>query len=111
MSGRRIVHAVAAAAVVLAAAGLVLVRLHRGPSLPAAARYENLPAAFNAAHGKARERAAGRRNDNASVRELARLYQANRLFPEARACYSLLAARSGGLTAQDHYLLSALAED
>ncbi len=111
MSGRRNVQAAAAAAVVLAAAALILIRHYRGPGLPAAAHYANLPAAFGDALGKARERAAARPIDPDRVRDLARLYQANRLFPEARACYGVLAASGGGLTARDHYLLSALAED
>ncbi len=111
MSRRRIVQAITAAAVVLAVAAAILLRHRHGPRLPDAAQYANLPAAFNGALGKARERVAARRDDANAVRDLARLYQANRLFPEARACYSVLAAGPGGLTAQDHYLLAALAED
>jgi tetratricopeptide (TPR) repeat protein len=111
MRGRRIILAATAAAVVLAAAALILARHHRGPVLPPAARYANLPGAFNDALEKARERAEARPGDPAGLRELAHLYEANRLFAEARACYSALAAGPGGLTPQDHYLLAALAED
>jgi tetratricopeptide (TPR) repeat protein len=81
----------------------------RRPRLPALATYGNLPAAFDKALQGARARAVSGGSDDA--RALARLYQANRLFPEARACYRAIAAGPGGLSARDHYYLAAIAED
>jgi tetratricopeptide (TPR) repeat protein len=42
------------------------------------------------------------------VRKLARLYQANGLYQEARECYSFIATRTG-LVARDHYYLAHIA--
>ncbi len=46
-----------------------------------------------------------------SVRELALLYQANRLYGEARACYRVVSMSPGGLSARDHYYLAAIAQE
>ncbi len=45
------------------------------------------------------------------LRRLASLYQANRLYADARACYATIAASPGGLTARDHYLLADIARN
>jgi tetratricopeptide (TPR) repeat protein len=99
---------------VCVAAGVVataatLRRARNGPRLPEYARVPGLPGAFDAALRAARERAA--RGPADDVRLLAQLYQANRLYAEARACYGVLAAQGGGLTARDHYFLAAMALD
>lgn len=82
------------------------------PALPALVKYENLPGAFNQAlqeaHAKAGQPAA---YDPAALRQLARLYHANRLFREARTIYAILAAGPSGLEARDHYLLADIAQN
>lgn len=99
---------VCVAAAVLA--GAVALRWNRsGPALPGYTRVPALPAAFDRALQAARERATHGTNDD--VRRLAQLYQANRLYAEARACYAVMAAQGGGLTARDHYFLAAMALD
>jgi predicted Zn-dependent protease len=50
--------------------------------------------------GRGREPADRSPND---VRQLAHLYQANRLNAEAKACYLVIARSPGGLSASDHY--------
>ena len=79
---------------------------NRGPSLPRLLHYAGLPAKF----GDALQRAHAnlRDNDPDAVRALARLYQANRLYPESQACYRAIAAHGKGLSAQDHYYLAAI---
>jgi tetratricopeptide (TPR) repeat protein len=103
------------AAVCAAAIGLAsifaIARLSHRPRLPAPAVYGNLPAPFNKALQGARERADSRGRAADSVRDLAHLYQANRLFAEARECYGVIAASRDGLTARDHYCLAAIAQD
>ncbi len=80
-----------------------------GPRLPAPAHYARLPEPFDAALQRARS---GLREGNSDgVRGLARLYQANRLYNEARACYRVIASNPGGLSARDHYYLAAIALD
>jgi len=112
MSRRRTIQwAWGGAAVVAVAAALVLILHSRRPQLPAPAHYGNLPEQFNQALQGARARAGSFGHDASAVRELARLYQANRLYPEARACYRVIAAAPGGLTARDHYYLAAIAQD
>lgn len=80
------------------------------PPLPALVAYANLPPQFNqalaAAHAAVSQ---SEKVDFEAVRRLARLYHANRLFPEARACYSVLAAAPAGLTARDRYYLADIA--
>ena len=108
MSTRRIALVSSACAAVLALAVLVPARRAAGPRLPAEAPYPALPAAFGQALRQARARAAAGRADD--VRALARLYEANRLFAEAKACYRVVAAGSGGLSGRDHYYLAAIAQ-
>jgi tetratricopeptide (TPR) repeat protein len=112
MSRRRIVQgSVACAAALALAALLIAIRQASRPRLPEAALYGNLPGAFNAALQTARERAGARGHDADDVRKLARLYQANRLYAEARACYRVVAAGPGGLNARDHYYLGAIDQE
>ena len=100
--------AVGAACIAVVAAGLTMRRRGR-PSLPAEARYENLPAQFNSALKAARARAEGSGLAADDVRALAHLYQANRLNDPAVACYAILQAQPGGLSARDHYYLADIA--
>jgi tetratricopeptide (TPR) repeat protein len=112
MSRRRTVQwAVVCAAALALASIAVLVRQGRQPRLPPVAHYPGLPEAFARALQGARERAVSSGLGANDVRELAHLYQANRLFPEARACFKQIAAGPGGLSASDHYCLAAIAED
>jgi tetratricopeptide (TPR) repeat protein len=85
---------------------LLLPRLVAERRLPAERAYGSLPRAFAAALRTAREACLSDGLAPASVRALARLYQANRLDAEARACYAVVATGSGGLGAHDHYFLS-----
>jgi tetratricopeptide (TPR) repeat protein len=77
--------------------------------LPRRVRYENLPEAFNQALLKAKNEVSATPGEVEPIRKLARLYHANRLFSEARACYELIAKTPAGLTAQDHYYLADIA--
>lgn len=79
------------------------------PTIPLPAAHGSLPPSFDAALKAATERA--RSGEPDAARALARLYQANRLYPEARACYRVVAAGPGGLAARDHYYLAAMALD
>jgi predicted Zn-dependent protease len=112
MSRRRLIRWACACgfglALVLAAA---VVRQSRLPKLPPFTPHGNLPAQFDEALKAALAKASSRGRSADDVRDLARLYQANRLFPEARACYTVIAVRCGGLSARDHYYLAAIAED
>ncbi len=79
--------------------------------LPIVAHSEKLPAIF---YRKADELYADVRthgNDPARVRKLACLYQANRLYREARQCFDWIGASAGGLTAQDHYYLADITQN
>ena len=87
-------------------AGFFLLLRTRGPDLPPLKHYSALPAQFADALQKARASLHG--YDPDGFRALARLYQANRLYPECRACYRVIAARGEGLSAQDHYYLAAI---
>ncbi|HEY1764502.1 MAG TPA: tetratricopeptide repeat protein [Opitutaceae bacterium] len=112
MSGRRLVITViAGAAAIGLAAALIVMRRPGRPRLPASARYESLPSSFSAALEQARRKAEEPSGNGDATRDLARLYQANRLYPEAKACFAVVAAGPGGLTPKDHYLLAAIAED
>lgn len=110
MTPRRtlILTGVCAVAAALATTGALRWARSR-PRLPDYARAPGLPAGFDAALRAARERAAHGTADD--VRLLAQLYQANRLYAEARACYGVVAGPGGGLTARDHYFLAAMALD
>jgi len=112
MRRRRIVlGSIACAAALALAAVFILGRQNNRPRLPALARYGNLPEPFNQALQRARARAESRGHGSDDVRDLARLYQANRLYPEAEACYRVIAASPGGLSARDHYYLAAIAQE
>ncbi len=108
---RRVLLALACAAALGAVLIAVLFRMQGRSQLPSLARYENLPAPFNEALKARWDRAASPGHSVADVRELALLYQANRLFPEARACYQAIASGPEGLSARDHYYLAAMFQE
>jgi len=112
MSIRRIVSAFAAACLgVVFATGWTACRRAEPPRLPALVQYEKLPPAVDEALRAARQvvdRSAV--PDPEAVRKLARLYHANRLFGEAKACYRVVAAAPAGLAARDHYYLADIAQ-
>jgi len=109
-SKRRAYSLIIGVALLAAAAAVAWIRLENRQGLPGPARYANLPRQFDQALQAARERA-GRGSDSEAVRALARLYQANRLFAEARACYRVVASNPKGLAARDHYYLALIALD
>ena len=90
-------------------AGFILSRRNGSPELPAVSRYEKLPEVFNQTLPSTHRKARAQPTDPEEVRKLARLYQANRLFPEARACFQVIAATPAGLGARDHYYLADIA--
>ncbi len=92
-------------------AGLALRGQRNRTQLPAVAHYGKLPVQFDQALQTARDRVFSHENAPDEARKLARLYQANRLYPEARACYQVIAATAAGLTAQDHYYLADIAQN
>jgi len=95
-------------AVLLAVANAVwLIRVSRRPQLPPTVRHPSLPKAFDDEVRNRTDVAESDGNPDA-IRRLAALYQANRLFDEARQCYRAVAARPPGLSARDHYFLSAI---
>jgi tetratricopeptide (TPR) repeat protein len=100
----------AAGAFAAAVTALAVARARRVPRLPAAVRYDHQPAMFNAALAQARTRVVNGAYGSEDVRALAHLYQANRLYVEARACYAILAKGPEGLTAKDHYYLADIAQ-
>src|SRR5208283_4399372 len=102
MPPRRRTLILAAASLVVFAAAAVALLLPRGPGLPRYVRSQSLPPQFDQALKAARKRA-GRGSHAEAVRSLARLYQANRLFAEARQCFKAVAAIPPGLSARDHY--------
>jgi tetratricopeptide (TPR) repeat protein len=95
---------------VLLVAGFVLNRKREAPPLPAISRYESLPKIFNEVLRQTHDEFLSEGRSPELLRKLARLYQANRLFREARACYRMLAAIPPGLNAHDHYFLADLAQ-
>jgi len=92
-----------AAGVALAAAVLVIGGHFTPPPLPALVHYSNLPPQFGHALQVAWSRAGAPDRSANDVRQLAQLYQANRLNAEAKACYLVIARSPGGLSACDHY--------
>lgn len=98
--------AVAAGLAVIFALGFAACTRVEPPKLPALVPYEKLPAVFNQALHALRSAAP----EPEVVRRLARLYHANRLFAEAKACYRVVAAAPGGLTGRDHYYLADIAQ-
>lgn len=112
MSRRRTVRwALVCLAGIAVATVFVFIRPGRRPRLPVLVSYVNLPTQFNQALKSARAAAVTHNYDDIDMRELARLYQANRLFAEARASYKVIAASAEGLAARDHYYLAAIAQD
>jgi tetratricopeptide (TPR) repeat protein len=73
------------------------------------ADYKNLPDIFNQTLKRARGKALDHPNQPDEVRELAQLYQANRLYEEAKACYRAITAMGSILTSHDHYYLADIA--
>ena len=100
---------IVAAAACLVAAGFLLERRIHGPRLPADRDYRSLPAAFRAALDASRAKVVSGGFKPDDLRALARLYQANRLDPQARACYAIIGPASA--TAHDRYYLAGMAED
>ncbi|HZZ20777.1 MAG TPA: tetratricopeptide repeat protein, partial [Opitutaceae bacterium] len=101
--------AIASAALLAVAAAALVLHRHHAPKLPKREQYGSLPPAFGNALTSARAKVVDGGFSEADVRELARLYQANRLNDEANACYAILRSSPGGLSAQDHYYLSDIA--
>jgi tetratricopeptide (TPR) repeat protein len=108
---RRILWAVSCCLGLVVAAGFILSRQRNREQPDARARYEHLSAHFDQALQSARANVRTHRNDPEQLRKLARLYQANRLYREARACYQVIAATPSGLTARDHYYLADIAQN
>jgi tetratricopeptide (TPR) repeat protein len=108
---RRVLLALACAAALGAALTVVLFRVQGRSRLPSLVSYQNLPAPFNTALKTRWKAAASPGHSIADVRELALLYQANRLFAEARACYQTIASGPEGLSARDHYYLAAMFQE
>lgn len=107
---RKILLVCGCAAALSAAITVAAVWASRRPRLPALARHEALPPAFDDALRHAHDQAVSGDNPE-SVRQVALLYQANRLYDEAKACYRVMASTGKGLTAHDHYCLAAIALD
>lgn len=107
MSRTRSIAALLGACAALLAALLLWRHADGRPRLPPAERHPSLPAAFDRDLDRARVSAESGEPDR--VRALALLYQANRLFVPARACYAVVAASREGLSAGDHYYLALMA--
>jgi tetratricopeptide (TPR) repeat protein len=109
MNRRRTVGwTLACLAVILIASVFIEARKRRRPPLPDLVSYPNLPVQFNRALTDAREAALAHGYKDEDVREVAHLYQANRLFAQARKTYGVIAAGSIGLGTRDHYYLAAI---
>jgi tetratricopeptide (TPR) repeat protein len=91
--------------------GLILIRPKNHPESRASPRPVNLPAQFDQVLQTARDKVRSHGNDPGEMRKLAHLYQANRLYPEARGCYQAIAVTPAGLTARDHYYLADIAQN
>jgi tetratricopeptide (TPR) repeat protein len=110
MQRRRVIQwAVGCGAGLAVATGFVFGQGSRRPQLPEVAHYGNLPDSFYQTLQSTRDKVGSHGDDAEDVRKLARLYQANRLYLEARTCYQMIAATSSGLTAHDHYFLADIA--
>jgi tetratricopeptide (TPR) repeat protein len=88
-----------------------LVARQRDSRLPPTARSDTLPPQFNRALKDARRQVVRANFAPDSLRALARLYQANRLDDDARACFAMIQAGSPGLNAHDHYYLADIAQN
>ena len=110
MTGRgKILWAIGVLSLAGAAAAVLAEWRAHAPRLPERTRYENMAPAFGTALLAAREKVLAGSFNAGDIRELARLYQANRLNDEARACYAILGKTAPGLTAKDHYYLADIA--
>lgn len=107
--GKKATWGIVVALACFGAAGLVLLRRAHAPRLPTDADYRSLPAAFRAALDASRAKVVSGGFNPDDLRALARLYQANRLDPQARACYAIIGPVAA--TAHDHYYLAGMAED
>ena len=103
--------ALAGSACLLATSGIAIEKGNDHPALPAISHYGNLPEDFNRALHEAADKIGVPSDNPEGVRKLARLYHANRLFAEVRACYRVIAASPPGLTARDHYYLADIAQN
>ena len=83
----------------------------RAHALPPLVEDPRLPALFNQTLQSKYAAAKSQPKDPEPLRSLARLYEANRHYAEARVCYARVARLSGGLTAHDHYDLAEIAEN
>ncbi len=94
-------------------ATLIFVIRSRAPEvvLPPLLHYAQLPETFSQALQRNRTRVLADPRNTDALRGLARLYHSNRLYDEARACYRIIAARSPGLSARDHYYLSDISQN
>jgi tetratricopeptide (TPR) repeat protein len=103
--------ALAVGACLLAASGIAGEVGSDHPALPVISHYGNLPEDFNRALREVGDKIGVSAENPEAVRKLARLYHANRLFAEARACYRVVAFTPPGLTARDHYYLADIAQN
>jgi tetratricopeptide (TPR) repeat protein len=111
MNRRSVILGIAVAGACVAIAVAVTGARRRNiPVLPPSSRYDKLPAPFNSALQAARDRVVNGAYGSEDIRELAHLYQANRLNDQARVCYEILRKRPDGLTAMDHYYLADIAQ-
>jgi tetratricopeptide (TPR) repeat protein len=109
MRHKKATWGIVAAVACLAAVGLFLERRAHAPHLPADADIRGLPAAFRTALDASRAKVVDGGFKPDDLRALARLYQANRLNSQARACYAIIGPVAA--TAHDHYYLAGMAED
>lgn len=96
---------------VVLVAGVACRRVEQGPQLPAPREHRNLPSSFATELQKRRKAVIASLDEPDTVRNLAQLYHANRLYAEAQACYELLARDPANLTVRDHYYLADLARN
>ena len=111
MKRRKIIGWTAAVAVGLALVVAMGLSRKSLPPLPPLVQYPQLPVDFARALELARANVTSWRNDPESLRALARLYQANRLFAEAESCYRVMAESGFSYSARDHYLLADIAQN
>jgi tetratricopeptide (TPR) repeat protein len=99
------------AVVVLASVAAHFARRPSSGSLPPSEAYPHLAPLFAQVLAQARTKVSEAPANDDAWRFLARLYQANRLFEQARTCYRVVASRPPGLSASDHYYLSDIAQN
>jgi predicted Zn-dependent protease len=108
-SKRRVIWAVLTVALFLSVGGALWRHTQTRAKLPAPTVDPQRSAQFNERLKTVHRTALAPAADPEAVRQLARLYQANRLTTETQACYAWLAQKRDGLTARDHYYLADLA--